>query len=128
MNQIKVSLQQSITALSARGWSQRRIARELQLDRATVGRQLQWAEANAASNPTLGSDAEVAAKPATNPTLGSESDPPSKPASNPTLGSPPGPASLCLPFAAQIAAGLEAGLTAQRIYQDLVREHDFPAG
>ncbi len=128
MNQIKVSIQQSITALSARGWSQRRIARELQLDRATVGRQLQRAEANAASNPTLGSGAEVAAKPATNPTLGSESDPPPNPASNPTLGSPSGPASLCLPFAAQIAAGLEAGLTAQRIYQDLVREHGFPAG
>lgn len=111
MNQIKVSIQQSIIGLTAQGWSRRRIARELQVDRATVGRHLR-AVANAATNPTLGS----------------ESDPPSNAASNPTLGSPPGPASFCVPFAAQIAAGLQAGLTAQRIYQDLVREHGFAAG
>jgi orotate phosphoribosyltransferase-like protein len=40
MNRINVSLQQSIIALVERGWSKRRIARQLQLDRATVTRQL----------------------------------------------------------------------------------------
>jgi DNA-binding NarL/FixJ family response regulator len=40
MNRINVSLQQSIITLVERGWSKRRIARELQLDRATVTRQL----------------------------------------------------------------------------------------
>ena len=69
MNQIKVSIQQSIIGLTARGWSRRRIARELQVDRATVGRQLRRAEAGANA--------------ATNPTLGSEGDPPSNAASNP---------------------------------------------
>ena len=84
MNRIKVNLQQSIQVLAARGWSRRRIARELQVDRATVARHLQ---ANAASNPALGSR--------------------------------PGPASLCAPYATQILAAVEAGLTAKRIHQEL---------
>ena len=54
MNRIKVSLQQSIIALSERGWPKRRIARELQVDRATVTRQLATAAANAATNPAHG--------------------------------------------------------------------------
>jgi DNA-binding NarL/FixJ family response regulator len=36
MNQLEVSLQQTIIVLHGRGWSQRRIARELKLDRGTV--------------------------------------------------------------------------------------------
>lgn len=112
MNQLKVSLQQSIIALAKHGWSQRRIARELPLDRSTVGKYLK----------------AEAAKPATNPTLGSEGDPSAKPATNPALGSPPGPASLCQPLAAKIEAGVQTGLSAQRIYQDLVRDHGFGGG
>jgi DNA-binding NarL/FixJ family response regulator len=38
MNQLKMDLQQAIIALSGGGWSQRRIARELGLDRETVAR------------------------------------------------------------------------------------------
>ncbi|MCF7761992.1 MAG: IS21 family transposase [Cephaloticoccus sp.] len=106
MNQLKVSIQQSINALADRGWSQRRIARELQLDRGTVAKYLR-------------------PKPATNPALGSESDPPPKPATNLTLGSHPGPASLCQPLATEIEAAVQVGLSAQRIYQDLVRDHGF---
>ena len=68
MNRINVSLQQSIIALVERGWSKRRIARELQLDRATVRRQL-LATANAATNPAIGSDAAGPPKAATNPAL-----------------------------------------------------------
>ncbi|MBI2498201.1 MAG: helix-turn-helix domain-containing protein, partial [Opitutae bacterium] len=128
MNQLKVSIQQSIIVLTTRGWSRRRIARELGVDRATVGRQLRRAEAeaNAATNPTLGSEGDPSSNAASNPTHGSESELPPKPATNPTLGSASGPASRCAPFAVQIAAGMEAGLTAQRIYQDLVCEHAFP--
>jgi DNA-binding NarL/FixJ family response regulator len=33
MNQLKVNEQQAIVALAARGWSRRRIARELGIDR-----------------------------------------------------------------------------------------------
>jgi transposase len=128
MNQLKVSIQQSIIVLTTRGWSRRRIARELGVDRATVGRQLRRveAEANAATNPTLGSEGDPPSNAASNPTLGSASEFPPKPATSPTHGSASGPASRCAPFAAQIAAGMEAGLTAQRIYQDLVCEHAFP--
>ena len=36
MSQLEVSLQQTIIALHDRGWSQRRIARELKFDRGTA--------------------------------------------------------------------------------------------
>jgi hypothetical protein len=100
MNLLKVSLQQSIIALAALNWSQRRIARELQLDRGTVAKYLR---------PEL-------AKPASNPALGSDPAAESKPASNPAHGSHPGPASLCQPLATEIGAAVQAGLSAQRIY------------
>ena len=138
MNRINVSLQQSIITLVERGWSKRRIARELQLDRATVTRQL-LAKANAATNPALGSgEAGLVANPAANPAQGAEDQAPNaaanpavgspevaaaNAASNPTLGARPGPPSLCAPFAAKIEAAVEAGLSAQRIYQDLISEH-----
>jgi transposase len=52
MNRLEVHLQQTIITLAGRGWSQRRIARELRIDRETVKRYA------------------PAAKPATNPTAG----------------------------------------------------------
>ncbi len=127
MNQLPVSLQQTIITLSGHGWSQRRIAQELALDRGTVAKYLR-AESKPATNLTLGSGEQDPPKPATNPTLGSEAVAESKPASDLTLGSKPGPASRSAPFAEQIKAGLAAGLSAQRIYQDLVREHAFAGG
>ena len=128
MNQLKVSLQQSIIALADRGWSQRRIARELQLDRGTVAKYLKPEAAKTATNPALGSDQVAESKPASNPAHGCASDPSPKPATNVALGSPPGPASLCQPLAAKIEAGVQAGLSAQRIFQDLVRDHGFRGG
>lgn len=96
MNQLNVSLQHSIVTLSAQGWSARKVARELGLNRETVGRYLRLA-ANAA-------------KPAILP-----------------IGSKPGRTSQCVPLREIIQKGLEAGLSAQRIYQDLVIEHRFTA-
>jgi transposase len=106
MNRLEVSLQQTIITLAQRGWSQRRIARELAVDRETVRRYA------------------PPAKPATHPTAGSEAP---KPASgeNPTAGFLPGPPSRCEPHRAVIVAALERGLTAQRIHQDLCAEHGF---
>jgi hypothetical protein len=43
-NVLKVSLQATIYSLHDRGWSRRRIARELGIDRETVGRYLQLAK------------------------------------------------------------------------------------
>ncbi len=54
MNQLKVNQQQSIIALHQRGWSGRRIARELDLDRATVAKYVA-AEPKPATNPQPGS-------------------------------------------------------------------------
>lgn len=127
MNRLEVSLQQTIIALTQRGWSQRRVARDLGVDRQTVKRYAP--AANPTTNPTAGSEG---AKPATeaNPTTGSEPSgvaaPPAKPASNPTAGSASGPPSRCEPHRAFIVAAVERGLTAQRIHQDLGAEHGFP--
>src|SRR5213596_1050973 len=71
MNQLKVNVQQSILTLAAHGWSRRRIARELKLDRATVRRHLETAAANAAIS-TLGSGTAADSNTAIS-TLGSES-------------------------------------------------------
>src|SRR4051794_597021 len=107
MNELKVNLQYSIVALSAKGWSRRRIARELGINRETVSRYLRLAQA----------------KPAIS-TLGSELNSDSKP-TNSTAGSPPGRQSLCEPYCPIIESAVIAGLSAQRIYQDLVSDHNF---
>ncbi len=96
MNRIKVNLQQSIIVLAERGWSKRRIARELKVDRRTVDRHV---AAKAATSPALGSvgvgppagdDAAGEPNATTNPGVGSELW--SNAASNPGVGSRPGPA------------------------------------
>ena len=129
MNRLEVSLQQTIITLAQRGWSQRRIARELAVDRETVKRYA--SPAKPATNPTAGSETP---KPASgeNPTTGSnpsiKAAEPAKPATaatNPTAGFSPGPPSRCEPHREVIAGALERGLTAQRIHQDLCAEHGF---
>jgi transposase len=105
MNRLNVSLQSSILALHDRGWSRRKIARELQLDRATVRRHV--LAANAAIS-TPGSAEESTPKAAIS-----------------TPGSTAGRASLCHEYLDVITAGLSAGLSAKRIHQDLAGEHGF---
>ena len=56
MYQLKVNQQQSIIALHEQGWSGRRIARELGLDRGTVGKYLA-SNSKPATNPQTGSPA-----------------------------------------------------------------------
>jgi transposase len=92
-NVLKVSLQTTIHSLAERGWSQRRIARELGINRETVGRYLRLADS---------------AKPAIS-----------------TAGKNAGRKSQCEPLAEMILAKVEVGLSAQRIYQDLVEESGF---
>ena len=124
MNILKVSLQHSILTLTEHGWSRRRIARELGLDRETVGRYLRLAESKPAI-PLTGNLSEEAAKPAISLT-GSESEPFSKPA--PAAAGHTGSAgrqSLCVPLQEIIEAAIVAGLSAQRIYQDLVGGQGF---
>jgi hypothetical protein len=111
MNRLEVSLQQTIITLAQRGWSQRRIARELAVDRETVRRYAP--RAKPATNPTAGSEEP---KPASgeNPTAGfdtpsaaAESPKPATDATNPTAGFSPGPPSQCEPHRAR---GLTEGV------------------
>ena len=82
MNQLNVSLQHSIATLAAKGWSARKIARELGVHRETVGHYLQPAAADS--------------KPAIPPTGSAEASD-SKPAILPA-GSKAGRTSQCAPW------------------------------
>lgn len=112
-NQIKMAVRDSIYALYDKGWSRRRIARELDLDRETVSRHLRL---RAVDPP----------KPAISPTGINDGDGGAKPAISP-LGSA-GRQSACCGYDAAIRAGIDAGLTAQRIFQDLRTEHGYSGG
>ena len=57
MNQLKVNQQETILSLWNRGWSARRIAREMGFNRETVGKYLPHDEAKPAT-PTAGSEPE----------------------------------------------------------------------
>src|SRR5579864_2866893 len=103
MNQLKVKDQQAIMVLYEQGWSKRKIARELGLDRVTVRRYIAAAKS---PTPQTGSAEDGAAK-SSGVQTGSAS------------------CSLCIPWREQIERWLEGGLSVQRIYQDLVAEHQF---
>jgi transposase len=112
--------------MHARGWSHRRIARELCVNRRTVVR---YAQASAKCTiPIPGPEAGLDSK-CTISTPGSGDDPEAK-----STIVPPGPAAVrakagrrsgCEPYASDIATKVEKGLSARRIYQDLVVEHGF---
>src|SRR5947199_10286027 len=104
MNQLNVNQQQTILTLRQQGWSKRRIARELGLDRATVRKYL--AEADSKS-PT--------------PQAGSAELPPPKSPTDPQTGSSSGcgPASLCKPGREKIGQRLAEGSRFPRLYQGL---------
>ncbi len=96
--------------LAAKGWSSRKIALELDVDRETVRRYRPAPD----SKPAI-------------PPAGSESDSDSNLAIVPT-GAKAGRTSQCEPFSATIETGLLAGFSAQRIFQDLVTDHQFTGG
>ena len=134
MHQLKMDIQQAISTLSRSGWSQRRIARELGIDRETVARYRGLARQVETPNPAIppaGSEPVEGPNPAIvfpgseiTPAPGNTPAEPPNPAISPT-GSKPGRVSHCEPFETFIKAGLDASLSAQRIYQDLVSEQKF---
>jgi transposase len=142
-NRLKMAEVYAIYALLERGWSRRRIAQALGIDRATVrryarlaaageappGAPLGWAPPKPAKAPPgSGADAggvydeESGSNPATEAPPGSD-------AGQITAPSPPNPApsnqSQCEPFRSVILAKLNQGLSAKRIHQDLAAEHGF---
>lgn len=131
-NQLSVADMQSILMLYQRGWSCRRIARELGVHRETVGkyvRQPRGEPATPAETPRGSGSAEGLSKPAKAPT-GSEGEDVSggwcggAPGSGGSdAAAPPRTFSDCRPHHAAILAKLDQGLSAQRIYQDLAGDH-----
>lgn len=117
-NRLKVAKVLSISALHARGWSQRRIASELGIDRATVARHL--ARDADVSDASTGEDGPNAAKAPT----GAEDHGAASNAAN-VAKAPTGSRSKCEAFRDVILGKIEKGLSAQRIFQDLQAEHAF---
>ena len=124
-NILEVSQQQVIQGLAAEGWSVRRIARTLSLNRRTVQRYAGAAAPKCTTKVTTGSGAAPDPKCTTKVTTGSAAPPPpdSKCTTPPQVST--GTRSLCGAFGEVIAPMLELGLSAQRIYQDLVAGHGF---
>jgi transposase len=120
-NVLKVSLQTTIYSLADRGWSQRRIASELGINRETVRRYLRLAKP---AISIAGSEEGADRKPAISITGKQARETQSKPAIS-IGGIGAGRRSRCERLAEVIAAKLEAGLSARRIYQDLVEQNDF---
>jgi predicted transcriptional regulator len=118
---LKVSLQTTIYSLAQRGWSQRRIAKELGINRETVGRYLRLPKP---AISITGSEESEDPKPAISITGDLVAKEESKPAIS-IAGTGAGRRSRCESFAELIAAKVEVGLSAQRIYQDLVEEKGF---
>jgi transposase len=102
-NQLKMAFIDAILTLHSQGWSQRAIARRLGVHRETVSRHVRLANGDSKPANMHGGDLPP-------PTSGSAS-PPRR--------------SYCDRFRDTIEAQRAVGLTAQRIYQDLVAEHSF---
>jgi transposase len=138
-NLLRVAMIETIRSLHQRGWSQRRIARELGIDRETVARYLRppAASSKPALAPPGSPDDGEPSKPALAPTGSAPADGESKPAHAPigataplpTIAPTPEPVagrpSDCEPWRAAIQALLDLGLSAQRIHQDLTAAHGF---
>ena len=119
-NILKVNEQNTIEQLAAQGWSRRRIAREMKVDRKTVRRYLEAA----AKSPTISTPGSAPPTESKSPisTSGTSVGPD---LSTATLEAETGRPSFCDPHRARIEAKVDGGLSAQRIYQDLAVEVAF---
>jgi len=136
-NHLKMEMRETILTLHRQGWSKRKIARELGVDRSAVRRALKGSGGTQDQVQTVTgdqADPPVSKPPTPGEVLtGSAAAEPSKP---PTPGKvltgsdcPPASEksgrSKCARYRSFIEEGIEAELTAQRIYQDLRDERGF---
>jgi transposase len=132
-NLLIVAMIDLILSLHRKGWSQRRIASELDINRETVARYLK--QARAAPKPAIappGSDSsEVAPKPAIAPSgssaldIAPNPDVPALDSTSDSGGRTRGRLSECEPWRDIIRSKCDQGLSAQRIFQDLTSEYGF---
>ena len=117
-NLLRVAVIDTILSLHQRGWSRRRIARELGVHRETVARYLRRAPASKPAIAPIGSPAPGDVPKPANAPIGAAGLP-DMPTTPPALETGAGRPSDCVPWRTVIEAKLELGLSAQRIHQDL---------
>ena len=126
-NHLAMDKAHSIQHLHDLGWSQRKIAETLSIDRKSVKRQLASINSKGAAPtgeaPTARESEADNSKGTSAPTGLTAMDAAGieQPVASPTASARSG----CLAYHDAIVAGLEQRLTAQRIYQDLVVDHGF---
>ena len=120
MNQLEVNQQETIISLWKRGWSARRIAREMGFDRETTSKYIRQEKAKPAT-PTAGIIPVAPAVPNATDDLATDTFAQAMAAARANV-------SLCERWKPVIVAGLDQGLSATRIHQDLVRDHGFAGG
>ena len=142
-NRLKVAKVLSIKQLHDQGWSQRRIAGALEISRDAVARHLaktadsrepttEEGDSNKATSEKAPSGSERSDGPSNKATpmaqapTGSTAQSPTD-STDQTADTPAESRSRCQPFRQMILDKLEQGLSAQRIFQDLVDEHGFDA-
>lgn len=128
VRRLEMDKTQGIEQLFAAGMSKRKIARTLGINRKSVDRHLaQLGSKGAISQEALTGEALTGlndSKGAKAP-IGSEARNPEACGPQKTLSQATQSRSECAKYRDQIIAKIEQGLTAQRIYQDLVSDYDF---
>jgi len=121
-----------IHTLTSRGWSERRIARELNVHRKTVRRYAKCTGVSPGSDAAVGDgvQSELAENGPPVPSKCTTPSPGSEGSAEDTVvdaavAAAKSSVSLCEPWKEVIVAGLEKQLSAKRIHQDLVRDHGF---
>ena len=141
-NRLSMAQRQAIQALAAAGHSNRAISLSLGVDRGTVAKTLsqiqnqplQWeAPTGSGEAPTGFEDASQVAVPGTTDAAENDADPclasiaGSSSLTSDVAETRAGSRSECEPYRDEIMRRLERGLTAQRIWQDLIDEFGFSA-
>jgi transposase len=120
-NLLKVAMIDLIRSLHRQGLSQRQIASELGVNRETVARYLR--QAADTSKPAIAPPGSEVDEAESKPAIAPPGSAPSQQASHGACRL--GRRSDCEPWRDVISAKCNRGLSAQRIYQDLVTEHNF---
>ena len=124
---LKMHLQITVQQLHTQGLSRRQIARLLKINRRTVNRYVARVDSNCATGALTGSavgDDSKCATAESKVTTGS-GVPATPKCTTPEVEVTTGSRSLCAAFRGVVEPMVEQGLSAQRVYQDLISGHGF---